>query len=288
MPIRIKREFSWAEFCDIANEHKTKNRHWNQAGSFEGYTNFDQAYEMAVHTGYTDHLPDAEKLQEAIQTDMDMGHLNTFEYVFDMAGSEVDMGRFLTGIPECMIEAQPMKVMRTGRVIKLLIPICCSASVGEATFRRRGAAVMALVNVFAQMQHPVDVYAVEAIGAPLKANETYGSSYGRKSHLSYAVRVQRADEPLNQGRMMYALAHPSMLRQLTFAALWQEDELTRGEFGVGSSYGFPGYGTSENDVDINLENAIILPPLDWNESWSEEFSVNWIRTEIARLKAQQS
>lgn len=273
--LRVRREFSWGEFLDVVEEHRGQYRSWNDASSFNGFTTVDQALEMGRTTGYQDAIPEATELLKHIETDLGMGTINTFESVFDVAGSEVDMGRYLTGIPECMQEAMPMKVMRTGRVIKVLVPICCAATVPESTIRARGAAVMALVDVFAQAQHPVEIYAVHAIGA------------GTRQHLSYAIKVQESDQALNMGRIMFALAHPSMLRQLAFHATHMENVETQREFCIGSSYGFPGYGATIDDVNINVENAIVLPELH-GHGWGKDESIRWINEQVRMISDHAS
>lgn len=274
--LRIRREFSWGEFVDTAEQHKDRYSGWYREDDFGHYTSGDAALEMARGEGFKDAIPQAKELLTHIETDLGMAEINSFETAFDVAGSEIDMGRFLTGVPECMRESQPIKVMRTGRVVKVLVPVCCGAFINSSTMIARGSAVMALVDAFAMMQHSIEVYAVIAIGA------------GTNAHLSYAVKVQESDQALNMGRIMYALAHPTMLRKLGFAAEHMESPEVQSRFSIGGSYGYPGYETGLDDVDINVENAIVLPALNSNSGWSKEESVRWINKQIQMIRDHAS
>lgn len=289
----VNREYTWTEWLDAAEKGEpdmpdtykepstwtsgNDREHWLGDGSFA------DTFKAASGDGYRRAIVDAEKLVAHIETDLGYAMVNDFQATYDVAGAEVDMGRFMAGEPECMVESLPMKVMRTGRVVKIAVPVCYPSTINAETVLARGAAVMALVNAFAMMQHPVEIYATTNIhGNWSKRNGTDGKQTSPR--LSYSVRVQDADQPLNMGRVMYALAHPTMLRHLSFAVEHTEDEKVRGYFGVGGSYGHPSYECRIDDLNINVENAIILPPLMSNYGWSESESVAWITQQLAKIR----
>lgn len=289
----VRREYaSWGEFIDAVKENADKlpERHkegdeWHQGNDRDlwlGDGSFDETLRYAEGEGWQGAIPAAERLVAHIETDLGFAMVNDFVTTFDVAGSEVDMGRYMAGEPECMSESMPMKVMRTGRVIKIAVPVCYSSMINAETVKARGAAVMALVNAFAMMQHPVEIYACLAI----HGSGNYQREDGTRGdpRLSYVIKVQDADQPLNMGRVMYALAHPTMLRQLIFALEHQENDDVIWKFSIGSGYGHAPYGATIDDLNINIENAIILPELRSNSGWSEEESVAWIKEQLNRIK----
>lgn len=273
----VHRAFDWQEWCDYSEQGAKHPRFADKLGAddWDGGWNFSDTIDHARTDGYSDAIPDAKQLLTRIETDLGEGMVQGFVQVFDVAGSEVDMGRYMSGIPECMAESVPMKVMRTGRVIQVAIPVCYSSDIHAETIKQRGAAVMALVDAFAMMQHPVEIYAVDA---------RHGHTRKSANRFSYTIKVQGADEPLNMGRIMYALAHPSMLRKMGFAANWNEDAEFVERFGIGFGYGTASYDARIEDLDINIENAIILPTLTSNYGWEEESAVKWIRKQLTMIE----
>lgn len=283
----VRKEFTWEEWLEYATAGIDKglssdhinggNFHFGKAGKLGKTTHILDTIDVARREGWRDAIPDADKLVAKIEADLGESMQNDFVTLFDVSGAEVDMGRFMTGEPECMRESVPMKVKSTGRIIKIAVPVCYPAMVSADTVKRRGAAVMALVNAFTMHQHTVEVHAVIAIEGR-KRNDR------KDRRLSYSIVVQDADAPLDMGRIMYALAHPTMLRQLGFAAEHNEDDEAKRTFDIGGSYGHPSYAAIVDDLNINVENAIILPPLMSDYEWdSEEKCVAWIRKQMEIL-----
>src|SRR5687768_14047310 len=120
----VRRHYSWPEFCDAveANIPNLPSRHqegtdwhWGSEGPIEGTSGTAvETLAIARGAGWQAAIPDAEMLMEKIQGDLGESMRMDFDSAFDVAGSEVDMGRFLSGEPECMRESVPMHVMRTG------------------------------------------------------------------------------------------------------------------------------------------------------------------------------
>lgn len=285
--IDIRREYSWTEWIECVREnHHKLPEHLGEPSTWTsgsdkalwlGDGSSAASIEYAAGEGYRAAVLDGETLIRHIETDLGSAMVNDFVTTFDVAGAEVDMGRYMAGEPECMVESMPMKVMRTGRVIKIAVPVCYPSTIHAETVKKRGAAVMALVNAFTMMQHPVEIYA----GIAIQGDRAVG---GIKHRLSYSIKVQDADQPLNMGRVMYALAHPTMLRHLGFIAEHQEDAAAQSAFRVGSSYGHPSYAVEIDDLNINVENAIILPPLMSNSGWEEAEAVAWIKSQLKKIE----
>lgn len=283
----------WREFVNQAKERIGRycpdNRN-GQRTEFAGCT-FDEALEMATGKGYEDALPEVEKMLEDIEHDIADMASSSFEQRFDVAGSYVDIGRYLSGEPECMVEATPIHVMRTGRVLKLAVPVCYSGGIEKDVILRRGVGIMALVDAMTKMQHPLEIWAVCAIHngdkyhyqGPRGGDKALGAG---KARMSISVKVQDANQPLDMGRVMYALAHPSMLRQLFFAYEdGIEDQNLRRAFGMDYGRGRPSFACHTDDLQpIDVHNAIVLPDLDYYDRWNKQTTLAWIKENIERVR----
>lgn len=274
-----RRHYSWGEWVQAARDNLgtalRESRSIGPADSWGGGIDTlwtgEEAIDAAEGAGYTAPIEEVANMLRHIETDIGDGMHNQFVSTYDVAGGAVDVGRFLSGDPECMQVSMPMKVMRTGRVIKVAVPVGYQADISAETIKARGVAVMALVDAFAQMQHPVEVIAVRA-------------GYGSRQRFCWTITVQPSDEPLNMGRMLFALAHPAMTRKMAFTIAHGEDHNYKRTFSVPGSYAMSPRTAYIEDLDINVENSIILPELTSNYGWSEKESVAWIKAQLEMIK----
>lgn len=271
-----KRVWTWDEFVEKADEGLAKGDGFDQRPrDFNHHTSFKAARNMAVEAGYMDVVPDAEKLvsyvEETVAADL---FATTFTSTWEVAGGSVDVGRFLAGEPECMLESQAIRISRHGRAVRIAVPVNYSCSVPAEYILRRGAAIMALVDILARAQHPVEIWA--------------GMCNSRREARScILVKVQAANEPLDMGRVMFALAHPAMLRQLGFAAEQTFPDSVRKAMGYvrGGGYGGAPFDVRETDFDETDGTTIVLPPIATGhaDTWTEAQALEWIREQIALI-----
>lgn len=277
------KNYEWSEWVATADRSiKAGNTGGIHGGDSWAGCSPKQALEMASVTGYTADLTEVEGMAAAISTNVFANTmLDTFQASWDVAGSEVDIARFMSGVPESMVESQPLRIASAGRAVRIAIPICYSCSVSKEQILRRGAAVVALAYVLQQAKHPLEIWAGYA---------TY-DRHG-KDRVALMARVQRADEPFDAGRVMYALAHPSMLRRLGFAVADTQPEEIRDQFGfnAGGGYGKGAYGFAlqESDLDETVGTTIIVPDNDRGMTWTTEQSVAWIEEQLASIFGDES
>lgn len=236
---------------------------------------WNQALKMARTDGYREAIPEAERFSAAVSDSIIAERFaTTFEPVYDVTGSTVDIGRYLAGTPECMIEAVPLRIARAGRTVRIVVSCAASSGVPADRIMRRGAAVMALVDVLARAQHPLEVW----IGEPVTGDA------GRRGVI--LTKVQQANATLDMGRIMYATAHPSMLRRLMFSAQEQQSETLREEFGI-TPYGGYGQPTSfiPDDFPDQADSTIVLDTIGSMERWDADYAVSWIEQQLDRIFA---
>ena len=275
--------YTWGEFvarCALPAEGKGGSRLGSRSSDNAncGGT-FNQAMERATGKGYAEVLPEVERVAGRVSDQVFTSRLeSTFQAVHDVAGSEVDIDRFLDGTPECMIESEPVRIARQGRAVRVAVNVSASWCTDEAVIRRRGAAVLALLDVLRRAQHPVEVWAVVQVRAQ-KSDGAVGVT---------SVLVQRADEPVDEGRLAFALAHPGFLRRLWFACEEQHPGGIRQAYSfghTGGGYGIPVPKCREDCVPPDATGHTIL--VDGlgvgNIKWTEEQGAEWINDQLDTL-----
>jgi hypothetical protein len=117
------------------------------------------------------------------------------------------MGAVVQGIPECVFATtEDDNASRTN--VQIMVELAQSCGVDEASMARRGAAVMALVDLLESTRRfNVSVYAVISIAA-----------MGNKKVVYQAViRLKAIGHDYDPNAVAYALAHPSFFRKICFA-----------------------------------------------------------------------
>lgn len=143
---------------------------------------------------------------EAVDTVTKEYDLDGFKSVYDVAGSEVDVSRFLDGEPECMINYLLTPTPGTGRVITLCAGVIYSCSQSTKTIMARGRTISALAMAITGLGFNVELW------ADMTA-ESWDGETG-----STRVLVKGANDELDPAKVMYAYSHPSMARVLGFAS----------------------------------------------------------------------
>ena len=166
-----------------------------------------EAYKLG-REGWTKELPEALRIAESAISKVETDHtMPVFVPVFDVCGSDVDMGRYMSGEPECMVDYPLAQVVKAGRVITLCASMSVSGAVDAKSIVRQGQAVVALALALSQLGYAIEIWS-DLTG------KTYSDAYSVTR-----VLVKSADDVLDPERIMFALAHPAMLRVFTFAAL---------------------------------------------------------------------
>lgn len=208
---------------------------------------FADALTMA-RKGWTDHLAETLELAESAVTLADREHMmDSFnEPVWDVTGAMVDVGAYLAGTPECMIDYPLSKTSKQGRVITLVASVTVSAIVSTSTMVRRGQVTVALALALTQLGHAIEIWADYSSGKAVQP-------------AWQAVRIKGVNDELDPAVIMFALAHPAMLRRLCLAHSYS----LPGKWGSGrrKNSGWP----IAPDPAMYPEGAIILPELCTDE-----------------------
>ncbi len=174
-----------------------------------------------------------------------------FAAEWDVTGAEVDMGRYLQKVPECMLDFPIRQVPTTGTVATLVASRAVSGSVEAETFIKLGTVVSALA------------LALDRLGVNTELYIDYAADQGNYK-LYQSVKVKGAADSLDPASILFAYAHPSVLRRLAFAT-WDNlngDQAFTKKFGEASrGRGSPG-ARPRSVKGMYPEGTIFLPSLN--------------------------
>lgn len=144
---------------------------------------------------------------------------------YDVAGDYVDIGRYLSGEPECF-GTQVEDPSLSKQVVRINVNTAVSCGVSQHAIFARGAAILAAIDVIESTGRRVEVWAVNGARAhqgKLHVHETY-------------VLVKAADQHLDIDRLAFALCHAATHRRLCFS--------------VFEAVGLTGGGTAPHEVSL--------------------------------------
>lgn len=205
---------------------KSKRKASDDRGSFKSEWTKSDSLEHAMelaHKGYGEIRPKVDAIMEVLEERLAERFGNRFVTEYAVSGGSVDMGKFVTGEPECMLDWVSEPAASMGRVVKVCLAGTVSSSISADMIVRRGTAVVALLDTLHKLGVGVELWWDSTImGSDMVEHST-------------AVRLHDSSEPLDVDNLMWAVAHPSMLRRVVFAV--QERSETAQEQGVGGGYG---------------------------------------------------
>lgn len=168
----------------------------------------DEALEM-LRMGDEGSLTEASQIvTEALKLIDTELEVPTIEPLWDVTGSEVDVGRFTSGVPECMVEYEPVTISRVGKTVTLCASTMYSASLSHASIVKRGAAIVGLALALERSGHAVELWADMS---------THRHAPTQNTRQTLRVRVKGPNDIIDPARIAYVYMHPTMLRQLCFA-----------------------------------------------------------------------
>jgi hypothetical protein len=176
----------------------------------------------------------------------------------DVAGAYVDMGRFMDGTPECMVENMFELAPVINPVVTIVSNVTASCWVDADDMRERGRLVVALIKAAETKGRATELW-VDMTSRPRK-----GETYFR-----IAVRVKKASQPLDMGAIMYAFTHPSMMRVMCHNAMHSLPKSEYSTYGVGGGYARLEYGKVAVE-DSYGPGAVYLPAINHRGENPEE------------------
>jgi len=202
---------------------------------FTGTHSLKQAMQLATN-GWPEGL---KKIQRALD---DIEALPAVEVlpVFDVCGEAFNLDAVLQGQPENMFYFMPQESNKP-RVIQLGFNFSFGHSVSAESIIERGAAIASAVNDIEHTGIRVELYAFHA---------TKKNGY----HSSIFIKLKDADQPLELERVVFAAAHPSMLRRLWLRYAEQQEDWKKR---YTETYGAPCDPKHEHFTEAGFDDQMI-------------------------------
>jgi hypothetical protein len=266
--------WSWQEFVDRAREPDSI-RHGVGRGNpdDEGWpgASWQEALRLA-EDGWTTVLPEVEAEVAELRERVADRTTTMLLPAWDVTGSEVDIGAYLSGEPECMVDAVPQRVSARGRVVTFLVPAGYNHTTSHAAVHHRGVALAALCSSILAVGHSVEIWS------------GYCAYVSGKDRFASVARVISAAEPLDMGRLMFVMAHPAMFRRLWFS-VWDSAPTPVARRMCAKRYGSEPFGCYAEDLPTGITDPYVLPFLSpADPEWeSPETALAWCRETFTNL-----
>jgi hypothetical protein len=194
---------------------------------------------------------------------------------YDIHGHYIDVARFNDNEPECWGAFEKVQAVGEGkRLVRVLFNISTSAGIDAEVMIRKGATCAALIELLEYAGHRVELTLSQA-------TDGY-----QGDNLDIRIKVKEFDQNLDMGRVIFAVAHPAMLRRMIFS--YEEVQLTKD--GIASKFGVPdgGYGRPREAKAENGEIYIGSSHLD-NKAWQDDAAAEkWVMKKLADQGVQLS
>jgi hypothetical protein len=225
--VRVSTYYSMAEYANRAKSRATNpatGEYWDYdlkyTGNWAGGEQLDVLVDRCQGRGWDEYLAETLEIAEEAVSMAEREHeMQSFEPLYDVAGDEPDIGRFLTGEPECMIDYPLTIISKVGKVVTLVGSISASCAIEPEDLRRKGQVVAALAIALERLGHSCELW--------LDAGYTSG-----KKEYHTRVLIKGANDQVDPAMIILAYAHPGMLRVLGFADCdgdeWSRDWMARG------------------------------------------------------------
>ncbi|MET9558018.1 hypothetical protein [Streptomyces sp. NPDC006645] len=261
--------WSWQEFVDRVHAPDTiddgDGRHPPGDSEWAG-ASWAEALRLA-EDGWTTVLPDVDAEVAELRERAGEEVLTTaLVPTWDVTGSEVDVGAYLSGAPECMVDSVPQRISARGRVVTFLVPAGYVNTTPHSVIYHRGVALAALCSSIIAAGHSVEIWS--GFCAYVSDTDRYAA----------VARVISPAEPLDMGRLMFVMAHPAMLRRLWFA-VWDSAPRAVARRMHDSRYGTPPNTCYPEDLPTGITEPYILPHLSPEDrQWeSVDSALSWCR-----------
>jgi hypothetical protein len=178
---------------------------------------------------------------------------------FRIAGGAVNVGRFLSGRPDCFaarVRSEALKDQRSRKVVKVVVNVGARLGVSAETFFMRGAAALTLIE------------ALERAGMRVQVDMVSLAQDRQSRKVRLACRLKEVGEPIQLDKLAFCLAHPALHRKLNFA-------LRHKYVGwVGGSIAVP----EEERGDIYMDAADTTSNAVWRDT---EGARSWVLQQLA-------
>ena len=179
---------------------------------------------------------------------------------WDHCGVEVDMDRYLTGEPECMIDYREEITEGRGKVLTVAFSFDLPGFVEAEAVLLRGAMIAGLVDCLEQTGYAVELLAVST----------------NHQIMETQVVIKGAGEALDLDTLAFATGHAGMLRRFEFAHYEMQTGQDRAKLEVHLRYGSPMGMGKRVKADLFIPSVNDFSKKIWDKPNREEKAIEWI------------
>lgn len=192
----------------------------SSSASWSGTSSFNVAMKLCKY-GDEQLCSDIHKLSLSVNCDDTIDKIKR-QYTTDIIGFTPHVPNYIMGIPNNMIRDTSIKIK--SKIINVYINLSAHCGIDSDTIKREASKYVAAIDKLEEQGYRCNVYCGNMASK-------YGAKYG------IIVKIKSDREPLNLMKMAFPMAHPSMLRRLSFK--WIES--------IPIDFTHDGYGTPIDD-----------------------------------------
>lgn len=203
----IDRFNSLSDMVDYAlsNPHTHADSNKKSAWVDNGLTDSLEHAGTVAREGWSDVRPEIDALLNKVQEQVGERFARETRIIPSVAGGAVNIGRHLSGRPDSMLGFKRQPSTRHGRIVKIVYDYGANGNTPASDMLKRGAVIAVLVDT------------LSTLGLSVELNGETTVKIGELGTHTTLVRLHDAREPMDINSLAYAIAHPSMLRRMTFA-----------------------------------------------------------------------
>ena len=233
-----------------------------------GSADLDSAVDMGL-TGWHEIRPRVDSLFARVDSNINLAMGDMFESRFNVCGDSADIDRYLMGDPECMIDYVDVPQARMGRVVRLLINGSANSGISPDKIMERGVIVCTLIDVLNRMNVGVEVYLENCTGV-WTANQFH----------SLLVKLHTSEQLLDVNNLMFAIAHPSMLRRVSFSVM----EKSQWQYAKEIAKKGGGYGQAKPcKLDKFVNADVVMQNFEFGNGEFEDDALKYVMSTVTGL-----
>lgn len=218
--------------------------HGSSASTIEERNRFYYTRDMkeAIELARNGWKKGADLISKSLEHVHAIGKGYTFTPKSEVSGESVDIGKFLSGDPENMLEWELVET--TGKkVVDIYFNCVASASTDGQQLIRYGSVCLTVVDY------------LESIGVRVNLYSYFSTPLQRKDKM-IICKLKGADEYLNLQSCAFGLCHPSMMRRFMFRIIELFEGWHQSGYGTQVEYGKTAMGIHEDSVIFQTLNRV--------------------------------
>ena len=259
---------------DMGQYSRASRRHEYGTDSWSGTNDFETAMRQARY-GWPEGLARIAAISEAVNNAVAQRAMTRQEIFFLTSGSVVDIGRFCSGEPECMMNFQEDQT-NGKKIFTIRVNAAASCCNEPERLFNRGAAVIALVDLLEQNGFSCEILVFQTI-----------SGYRERCLYTVEAPLKTCGYQLDRDRLAFGLCSSSFLRRVIFSVEEREPSDVRHAMGIGNGYGVPANRPTDTS---DAERGITLGAMYGygNAFETQASAVEWALEQAGKLLAVEA